>query len=282
MNIEELEKNIAELKQSSIASIIMITISLICLMGSFYYSATRLTPLEREVAILKDQSISLEQAVKDKEARLQATRSDLEKMEHELALNKRELSLSKEELTKSNQALTLLQEGISYLLNRQYKESIASFNKYLEHVPNSHEGLNLLGYAELRYSNDWRIKSSDKKSSTIQKEESAIKANQYSNLAEIHLSKSSELNPQYSWPNYNLAILYYQKGEKSRSLEKIESTLSLFPNMINWLCEDGQFRKLRLDDETNVEFISILTKKLGKENIDKCWVIKAPIKPHNT
>lgn len=123
MNEQYIERTLSELKSSSITSLIMIILGALCLLASLYYSATRLTPLETEVHELSTKINELELQAKEKQ-------HELNELEQRFETTTKQLSVS---LT----SLNMLQEGIRYLFNRQYAETINSFSEYLKLNPNS-------------------------------------------------------------------------------------------------------------------------------------------------
>lgn len=277
MNIAEIEGQISELRKTSSASFIMIILGATCLIGSLYYSATRLTPLEERISILSNESMALENELSKKQRLIEEAQIELKNTQTSLSDYKKKLESTNAELNNAVNALVFLQGGVSYLLNRQYPEAIDSFGRYLELRPDSHEALNFLGYAELRYAQFWRENSKNNDISNTQRNEYIANTINFSRSAESHLSRAQRLNKKYAWPSYNLALLHYQSGKKTEALDQLSELLTQSPSMLNWLCEDGQFRKFRIDKETADRFTKIVEDSLESQQRKTCWVIKPPV-----
>ena len=86
-HLEDVERTLAQLTRSSRVSVTMIIVSAVLLVGSVVYSATRLAPLEKEVAAKRDDIAELEATRLQKEAevaeleqRLVNLRTNVEKL----------------------------------------------------------------------------------------------------------------------------------------------------------------------------------------------------------
>ena len=85
--LEDVERTLAQLTRSSRVSVTMIILSAVLLLGSVVYSATRLAPLEREVAAKRDEIAALEatkrlreREVAEAEQRLANLRGNIENL----------------------------------------------------------------------------------------------------------------------------------------------------------------------------------------------------------
>jgi len=263
MNSREIEKALLDLKSSSKTSMFMVVLGAIFLLGSVYYSATRLTPLEDRLEELTNKVRYLNALVNEKQSKL-----DL--LENTLDSTRRELS-------NTNSALDMLQEGIRDILTAQYSDAINIFKEYIKLFPKSAEAMNFLGYSELRYAQYWRDKSIKAGIAKEEKNEYFDNIDIYAKSAERHLKMALSLSPGYSWPQYNLAILYFQSGKKDLALSAITEMLEINPGMIKWLCDDGQFRKMKTDNEISDQFTDIVNEVVRIQGKDSCWVTKPVI-----
>lgn len=263
MNEKQLELTILELKRSSKASLLMVILGAFCVLGSMYYSATRLTPLEKEISKLTDKSTRL--------------KLELDTKQHQLEELNKKLSIAEKSIEQSTSSLQYLEGGTRSLLNRQYEDAIEYFYNFLVIHPSSAEGLNLLGYSELRFSQYWKAASKSEKSHLVKLQHERT-ANSLLTDAEMHLNLASEKDNDFFWPDYNLSLLYLSQGNLDKSLLKLENSLKKHPLMIKFVCEDGQFRKLKLNRLTSIRFSSAIKEALSKQNIESCWVIKDPVR----
>lgn len=188
-----------------------------------------------------------------------------------------ELTNAEKKIHSTLDALNLAQEGTRFLINRQYADAIDKFNKFLVVYPSSPEALNFLGYSELRYAQFWKENSKRKNISKIQIDEYQTNAATFSQKAEAHLEKAASIS-NHSWSRYNLAILYFKSERKLLAIEQLDNLLKAMPYMVKWVCNDGQFREMRLDSTTADRFVEVVTTATKHENLESCWAIKPPKK----
>lgn len=186
-----------------------------------------------------------------------------------------ELTNAKENVHSAISALTFLQNGTRFLMNRQYADAIENFNKFLVIYPDNPEALNFLGYSELRYSQFWQENSKRKNLSNTQIDEYQTNAITFNRKAETHLDKAASVF-NYVWAKYNLVILYLKSERKSLAIEQLENLLKTDPYMVKWLCNDAQFREMRLNSTISNRFVKAVAIATEHENLESCWVIKSP------
>lgn len=254
MNSTELQEHVNRIvAKSRISLFFTVVLIAFAAYGVFYYT-TKIAYLSGEVSDLQ---------------------LDIKTKTEELRKTEEQYAVVQKRMTQSLGALDFLQEGSRYLLNRQYAEAIERFEKFLEVHPDSPEALNFLGYSELRYAQFWKENLDREGISHEQKLEYENNRKKYYILSLEHLRKASA-KPAYSWPAYNMAILQYQAGFKDEGLDILEELLGTSPFMIRWLCDDGQFRKLRVNRETSDRFVEIVSRAMEAERKASCWVIKDP------
>lgn len=264
MKQSELERRTDEIIRKSRLSAVLTTIVAAFVAFSFYYYYSKIQELSGQVRNLNNE-------IETKNLELERKRAELRNLETEVEDQRLKLAIY-------GRALNHIQEGTRFFLSRQYEDAIGSYNRYLELVPNSAEALNLLGYSELRYAQYWAENSVRKEISEQQKQEYSQKSKLFFHQSSDHLVAASEISAMYPWPKYNLALVYYFSGNPDKSLETLSSLLSKSPQMIKWLCEDGQFRKMRIDRKTAERFVEIVHTAMVKEERVKCWVIKPPMR----
>jgi tetratricopeptide (TPR) repeat protein len=248
---KNIERTLSQLRRASMASTSMMVVGALCLMGTLYYSATRLTPLEEEVQSLEASQASMSAKVKALSSELDRKQKALREVETRLA--------------KLDEALPLIQAGTRYLLSRDFPRAIESYQAFLEVSPDSAEVYNFLGYAEFRYAKSLKG--------------DATQANLHFDLAERHLKKAISLlgnaPGKYRWASYNLALLLFQTGRKSSALDEVEQLLAASPVMVDWLCKDGQFRGMRLDGEIGERFAKAVDAAAQSRGLQVCGVTRS-------
>jgi tetratricopeptide (TPR) repeat protein len=276
---QRIDETFAQLRTSSIASVVLVVIGAVCVVGGVFYSATRLTPLETEISSLNDALLAKKSKLSQIEGLLNERGASLKEANRALHEMNLQLESSRKELDELLSSLTLLQEGSRFLNNRQYSNAIDSFTSFLERFPDNAQALNFAGYSELRYAQFWRenVNSSRAGVTDEQKREWVQDVKRYFLLSEAHLQRAESLTADNPWPTYNLALLYYQNSDKDLALSKLSEMLSGHPKMTKWLCEDGQFRKMKIDRATAERFTTIVQRAVDEAGGSSCWVIK-PVK----
>jgi tetratricopeptide (TPR) repeat protein len=190
----------------------------------------------------------------------------------ELSALQNQLRDARDNIDKSMRGLNILNEGTRFLFNRQYAEATASFNNYLKLFPGDARALNFAGYSELRYAKYMRDLANDPKATKNESISYNEEASTYYERSIEHLASATN-DKTYFWPRYNLALLYAQAGENEKAMDELQSLLSDSPGITKWLCEDGQFRKMRLNSTTADRFTSYVRNAADKVGIVQCWVI---------
>ncbi|AMO76531.1 tetratricopeptide repeat protein [Pseudomonas citronellolis] len=273
MEILELKSSLNDLnslRNSSVASMALLIAGGVFLLGSIYYSATKLTPLEKQVIALKAQEEKLRESNEHLLAYAKSKELELKESESMLAA-------AQNDLKKAQGSLDYLQEGMRFLQNGQYSNATESFKKYLDIFPDSTEALNLTGYSELRLALFSQKSAENPK--TAKEKIPKLKETQEKSFksAKAHFEKAIDIDKSYVWPRYNLSILYFQNSMKDEAISELSKLLNENPEMTKWICEDGQFRKFNIDKDTSKRFSEVVSNALIKLNISDCWVLK-PVK----
>lgn len=198
--------------------------------------------------------------------------SKIEQQSLQLEIAKSELKKSKEELLETTEkieqykkSMDYLQLGVRNLLNRSYPKAIDGFERFLSVSRDDPQGLNYLGYTQYRYAIQLRDSKGD---NSGESEAAAMFTN-----AESSLRKSIKADPTNIWPTYNLTLLLYQTDRKSESLDSIKHLLDAHDESLNLICNDGQFRRIKLDSEVSAKFEALITSSMEQHNVSNCWVL---------
>ena len=199
--------------------------------------------------------------------------NQVEQKTADLARSELELQKTRDSIDLYKKSMGDLQTAIRALLNRNYPDAIAGFERFLEVFPGDAQGLNYLGYAQFRYAHQLRDQASKGGDDT-----DPARAGEMFAKAETNLRKAVDSDPANVWPNYNLALLLYHTDRGTEALESLDDLLGSHPEVIKSVCDDGQFRKMRLDRSISQEFIRIVTSAAAKNEIHGCWVVSAPVR----
>ena len=208
MNELEIRNSLAGLRFQSAASLALVLIGACLFAFTLYYSASRLTPLEKEMADKRIMISGLTSQLKTTTATLQQTHANLKQAQEEL--------VEVQEKTQSaRSSFIFVQLGLRQFFVKDYANAIKFYDKAIEQDPSNPVLFDLRGYALLR---GGRI-------------EEAITS----------LEKSVSLAPDYVWGHYNLALAY-GKANDPRALDHIKAVLELDAAMRETIRGDGQFR----------------------------------------
>lgn len=256
MNQDQINEVFKELKKSSMVSILLVFFSTIIIIGCIVFSATRLTPLEKEVDNLRHEQKKLRLEISLLEKKIIEKQKKIDYLENDIALR--------------SSSISNLENGISFLLSRNYQDAIEQFNFFIKANNNTSEIFNLIGYSEFRHA----IQLAKTMDNT-----NKLKIEELLALSEQHLKKAighAKSPDSKAWAEYNLSILLFTKRDYENSISHIKTLIHESPLFINNICNDGQFRKFVINNSTKNEFEKVLRSKMPKNN--PCWVIDTPVK----
>ena len=168
MNELQVKESLATLRFQSTASLVIVLIAASLFAFTLYYSASRLTPLEKEMAILT--------------SKLEITQTDLQEAQAALQQAHKELVEIQEKTKKARSSFVFVQLGLREFFVKDYESAVKFYDKAIDQDPLNPILFDLRGYALLRGD---RV-----------------------NEAIASLEKSVSLSPDYVWGHYNLALAY--------------------------------------------------------------------------
>lgn len=159
---------------------------------------------------------------------LRAGQIEIQRLDAQIGEQKREIETYKTQLDHTRRQGELMRRGLILLQSRQYEEAVKLLDQAIELDPQNPNAHNLKGYAELRRG---RV------------------------LAAIEsLNRSLEVDPEYVWGHYNLALAYWAHRDFSMALGEVRRVVELDPDFRRVLQKDVQFNKFR----SSREFLSIV------------------------
>lgn len=228
--------------------------------------------LFQQVKNLQDTTESLNKEVKLKE-------SEVRSLNEEITTANDEIEESKLELENYNKAIEIFHIGLRRLQSRQYHKAIEAFSNFIDIVPGSPQAFHILGYSEYRYFLHWKENLINQRGqvSLSQQVEWENLTKEYYDRATNNFKRALELNESYMWPEYHMILLDFYADNYDQSMKLLKSAVNKHPEMLDYLCDDGEFRKIRKHQETKYYFVETISNALNSNNQDRksCWVVSA-------
>jgi tetratricopeptide (TPR) repeat protein len=168
MNESQIKESLASLRFHSTASLVLVLIAASIFAFTLYYSASRLTPLEIEIAALT--------------SKIESTKTDLQEAQAGLLKANRELGEIQEKTKNARSSFVFVQQGLRQFFVKDFANAITFYDKAINQDSTNPILFDLRGYALLR----------------VGRVEEAIAS----------LEKCVSLAPDYVWGHYNLALAY--------------------------------------------------------------------------
>lgn len=131
----------------------------------------------------------------------------------------------KNKLNKIMQAREQIDIGIAYAKRGKFSEAIDAYNTAIMLDPSNPNAYHLLGYVYLRQGNNSKTKALE------------------------NLKFAAELSPNSVWIRYNLALAYWENGDRSSAISEVKKVLELNPQFREIILNDVQFKKFRVSSE---------------------------------
>lgn len=209
MNELRITDSLARLRFQSTASLALVLLGALVFAFTLYYSASRLTPLENEIA--------------DKQGMISNLTNQFETTKAELQKAQEELGKIQEKTKNARSSSIFVQLGLRQFFVKNYVNAIKFYDKAIEQDSSNPVLFDLRGYTLLR---SGRVKESIES-----------------------LEKSISFAPDYIWGHYNLALAYAAAGDLARGLGHIRKVVELDPAMKDTIRQDGQFKVFRSSNE---------------------------------
>jgi len=116
-------------------------------------------------------------------------------------------------------ATKFTKQGVNLAGKGRISDAIIKYNEAIKLNPDDFESYNYKGYSLYRLG---KLKE-----------------------AEMAIRKSIEINEDYIWAHYNLAIVLWSQGKETESINEIEIVLSLDKGFVNVIKKDVQFNKFK-------------------------------------
>ena len=187
------------------AGLLMTIVGAAIVVASLVYSTRQLARVQSESAAL--------------DAKLADATTQLEKASQERLAATSELERIQTNVKNARSSFIYVQMGLREFFVRDYAQAIELYDRAIA-VDSANPVLyDLKGYALLRQ----------------KKPQEAV----------VALEKSIELDPNYVWGHYNLALAYAATGDLGRGVLHIKKVLNIDPNMKETVRRDGQFKVFR-------------------------------------
>jgi tetratricopeptide (TPR) repeat protein len=188
-------------------------ITAVTLVGSsgavFWYRATKQAELERQRRVAAEEE---QMRLAEQQARLAQELQDTIRLQ-----------------TESERALA---EGAQLAAKGRISDAIDLYNQAIKLNPASAVAHQLLGYAYLR-------RAQLKPNSQPSDPGNAVQS----------LERALDLDPQYIWSAYNLALAYWQIGRQQDAIASVKRVLEIDPEFRSIIAADGQFARFRQSSE---------------------------------
>lgn len=140
-----------------------------------------------------------------------------QELQNRIDEQKHALEDARNQLAKTRSAIEYVRLGVNSFQAGNFSEAVRAYDRAIELDPMNPVVFDLRGYSLLR---EGRVQE-------------AVAA----------LKRSAEIEPEYIWGHYNLALAYWAAGDRSNAVAEVRTVLQLDPTFKNVIRNDGQFKK---------------------------------------
>jgi len=255
MSTVDLAYSAAGIVQKARITFIATLLFLSCVSAGLVFFSFQVSHLRNDVSRLKRQSIGLQEDV---------------------AAKKIELLKIQDRTNQSEKGLQVLQYALRDLFYHHYEKAVAGYQEFVKLDGASSEALTQLGYAELRLGRYWQENGLKKNVSPAAKTQYESESTRAFFRSTQYFMQAAKKDPGYLLPAYLLSVSEYEQNAKEKSLLDLQQTLKSHPETLDWLCDDGDFRVIRLDADVGSRFVDIVNAARGSAK-GGCWVINTPL-----
>jgi len=224
------------------------------------------------------------QQITELQGKVSSLNEEVNKKEIEVQELNRKISITNQKVKESQvkldtyyDAIEIFHTGLRRLQSRQYSKATKAFSDFIKIVPESPQAFHILGYSEYRYFLHWKENLLNRSANVdvFQQTKWEKLANNYFNRSTSSFNHAIELNNSYMWPEYHMILLNFYAGKYEQSIAYLRSTVTKHPEILDYLCDDGEFRKMRKNQKTSLPFVEIISNALNNNELGRksCWVI---------
>lgn len=147
----------------------------------------------------------------------------LTEVNNELHLKKQEVQVVSQKLINAREASWYLTQGINSYHAGRYSDAIGFYDEAIKLDPRNPVIFDLKGYSLFR--------------------------NKEFENAVLVLKKSIEIDPNYIWGYYDLALAYWANGEEEKAVRTVEMILEMNPTFKEIIKKDGQFNRFKRSEK---------------------------------